>query len=245
MKRLLCVTAHPDDEAGGFGGTLLKYHHAGVETHIVCLTPGQAATHRGGAACDADLAAMRRAEFHRSCSILKVTNGEVLGYPDAGLDRANFYQIVADLVQRIRRLRPQVILTLGMEGAITAHPDHAMAALFATAAFHWAGRSNRFTEQLKGGLEPHRAHKLYHSTANFTLPDRQPVSLAPATAHIEIGPWLEDKIAAFKAHTSQSPLFELFEGNVRKRGTEELFHLAACSQPSEIRRETDLFEGID
>ncbi|HVG91815.1 MAG TPA: PIG-L family deacetylase, partial [Alphaproteobacteria bacterium] len=43
MLRLLCFTAHPDDEAGGFGGTLLRYAERGVETHVICLTPGQAA----------------------------------------------------------------------------------------------------------------------------------------------------------------------------------------------------------
>lgn len=245
MRRLLCITAHPDDEAGGFGGSLLKYRSQGVETFVVCLTPGQAATHRGGAASDAELAAMRRAEFARSCEILKITQGEVLDFADAALDRANFYQVVCELVLRIRRIRPQVILTLGTEGAITAHPDHSMAALFATAAFHWAGRSNRFPEQLGATMNPHRANKLYYSTANFTLPDRQPVSLAPATAHIEVGPWFEQKIAAFKAHTTQKPLFELFETNVRKRGTVELFHLAARNEPGEISRETDLFGGIE
>ncbi|HEU5452919.1 MAG TPA: PIG-L family deacetylase [Terriglobales bacterium] len=245
MRRLLCITAHPDDEAGGFGGSLLKYRSEGVETFVVCLTPGQAATHRGGARSDAELAAMRRQEFARSCEILQISQGEVLDFADAALDRASFYQVVCELALRIRRIRPQVILTLGTEGAITAHPDHSMAALFATAAFHWAGRSNRYPEQLGDKMTPHRANKLYYSTANFVLPERQPVSLAPATAHIEVAPWFEQKIAAFKAHTSQKPLFDLFETNVRKRGTVELFHLAACSEPGEIRRETDLFEGIE
>ena len=245
MQRLLCVTAHPDDEAGGFGGTLLKYHNQGVETFVICLTPGQAATYRGGARSDAELAAMRRQEFARSCDILKITRGEVLDFRDAALDHANFSQVVCELVVRIRHIRPEVILTLGTEGAITAHPDHSMAALFATAAFHWAGHNNRYPEQLNGKVTPHRARKLYYSTANFTLPERQPVSLAPASAHIEVAPWVETKIAAFKAHSSQSPLFQLFETNVRKRGTEELFHLAARSEPSEIARESDLFEGIE
>lgn len=245
MRRLMCITAHPDDEAGGFGGSLLKYRSQGAETFVVCLTPGQAASHRGGARSDAELAAMRRQEFARSCEILKITQGEVLDFPDAALDHANFYQVVCELVLRIRRIRPQVIITMGTEGAITAHPDHSMAALFATAAFHWAGRSNRFAEQLSGTVTPHRAHKLYYSTANFTLPDRQPVALAPATSHIEVAPWFEQKIVAFKAHTSQKPLFDLFEKNVRKRGTVELFHLASRSEPGESARETDLFEGIE
>ena len=60
MLRLMCITAHPDDEAGGFGGSLRLYHERSVETCVVCLTPGQAASHRGGAANDQELAAARR-----------------------------------------------------------------------------------------------------------------------------------------------------------------------------------------
>jgi LmbE family N-acetylglucosaminyl deacetylase len=198
MLRLLCVTAHPDDEAGGFGGTLLLSHQRGIETYVVCLTPGQAATHRGNTRSAEELAAQRRREFQDACRILKITRGEVLDYPDAALDRAEFYRVVEDLVLRIRTIGPQVIITLGPEGAITAHPDHSMASLFATMAFHWAGRANRYVEQLGNGLSPHRAQKLYYSTALFTLPDRQPVSLPPATATIEIGDLLETQDCRFQ-----------------------------------------------
>jgi LmbE family N-acetylglucosaminyl deacetylase len=131
-QRLLCVTAHPDDEAGGFGGSLLLYRERGIETYVICLTPGQAATHRGGHQADADLAAARRKEFAASCEILRVTHGEVLEYPDSRLDRQDMYAVVGQLVHRIRRIRPQVMITFGPEGAITAHPDHSMASIFAT-----------------------------------------------------------------------------------------------------------------
>lgn len=245
MLRMMCVTAHPDDEAGGFGGSLLLYKDRGVETYVVCLTPGQAASHRGGTRSDEELAEKRRQELAASCRMLGVTGCEVLDYPDGRLDRADFYLVVADLALRIRRIRPQVLLTLGPEGAITAHPDHSMASMFATMAFHWAGRENRYPEQLSDGLRPHRTQKLYYSTANFTLPDRPPVSLPPATTVIEIGKFLETKIAAFKAHSSQSPLFPLFENAVRKRGQQEMFHLAATWKPMLLRPETDLFAGVE
>ncbi len=245
MLRMMCVTAHPDDEAGGFGGSLLLYGSRGVETYVVCLTPGQAASHRGGARSDEELSEKRRRELAASCRILKVTGCEVLDYPDGKLDRVDFYAVTGELALRIRRIRPQVLLTLGPEGAITAHPDHSMASIFATMAFHWAGRENRYPEQLSDGLQPHRTQKLYYSTANFTLPDRPPVSLPPATTIIEIGEYLETKITAFKAHTSQAPLFSLFENAVRKRGQQELFHLAATWKPSVLRPEKDLFEGVE
>lgn len=245
MPRLLCFTAHPDDEAGGFGGTLLRYATLGVETHVICLTPGQAATHRGGAKSDEELAAMRRKEFAASCAVLKVTSGTVLDYPDGRLDRQNFHEVVADLTARMRKLRADVVMTLGTEGGVTAHPDHSMAGIFATMAYHWAARSNRFPEQLQDGLSVHQAQKLYYATALFSLADRQPVSLSPSSAVIKLEPQeFETKIAAFKCHTSQAPLFPVFENTMRKRGQLELFHLAAASTPRKAETEMDLFAGI-
>ena len=246
MLRLLCFTAHPDDEAGSFGGSLLRYAERGVETSVICLTSGQAATHRGGARSDEELSAARRLEFDAACKLLKVNRGTVLNYPDGKLDRQDFHAVVADLVRRVRELRPHVVLTMGTEGAITAHPDHSMVAVFATIACHWAGRTNRFPDQLENGLAPHRAQKLYYATALFTMPDRQPVALAPTTAILELSQReIEAKIAAFKLHTSQAPLFGFFEETMRRRGKTEVFHLANAIQPSRMVMETDLFAGIE
>jgi LmbE family N-acetylglucosaminyl deacetylase len=245
MLRLMCITAHPDDEAGGFGGSLCLYQDRGVETSVVCLTPGQAASHRGGAANDQELAALRRKEFAAACRILKVTRGIVLDYPDGQLHRQDVYKVVCDLTLHVRRFRPHVMLTFGPDGSVTGHTDHSMASVFAALAFHWAGRTNRYPDQMGGEITAHRTQKLYFSTVNFTLPDRQPVTLPPATAIIEIGDYLETKIAAFQAHTSQAPLWPLFESHMRGRGRQERFHLAARMTPGLIEPETDLFQGVE
>jgi LmbE family N-acetylglucosaminyl deacetylase len=244
MLRLMCVTAHPDDEAGSFGGTLRLCSDRGIKTCVVCLTPGQAASHRGGAATDQELAAMRRKEFAAACEILKVSQGIVLDYPDGQLHRQDLYKVVCDLTLHIRRFRPHVMLTFGPDGSVTGHTDHSMASVFAALAFHWAGRNNRYPDQIAGDITPHRSQKLYYGTANFTLPDRQPITLPPATAIIEIGDYLETKIAAFKAHTTQQPLWPQFEAHVRRRGRQEMFHLVARVTPGLIEQETDLFAGI-
>src|SRR5580704_19471802 len=106
MRKLLCVTAHPDDEAGAFGGTLLLYAERGVETSVICLTEGTAARNRGTATTNEELAKLRRAEFAASCTLLGIRHGEVFAYSDGKLDHADLYQVVGDLVLRIRRLRP-------------------------------------------------------------------------------------------------------------------------------------------
>lgn len=245
MLRMLCVTAHPDDESASFGGSLLLYHERGVETYITCLTPGTAASHRGGAKTNEELAEMRRKEFAAACAFLHVKRAEVLDYQDGSLDRENLYDMVAVLTQHIRDLRPQVVLTIGAEGGVTAHPDHSMAGIAATLAFHWASRSNRFTDQFALGVKAHQAQKLYYGTNDFTLHDRQPVALPPASTVIDIGMERHArKIEAFKKHTTQSPLFNLFESHTRKREGVELFHLAAWSEMKPMPNETDLFEGV-
>jgi LmbE family N-acetylglucosaminyl deacetylase len=244
MIKILGITAHPDDEVGAFGGSLLLYNSRGVETYVICLTPGQAASNRGNAQSDEELAALRRAEFASSCRILRVTGGKVLDYRDGALDRADFYAVVGDLTRRVREIAPHLIMAMGPEGAVTGHTDHAMASIFATMAFHWAARKDRYPEHFNDGLTAHRAQKLYYSTAPFILPNRPPVSSPPCTATIDIASFMEDKIRAFQAHTTQAPLMSRFGKAMRQFGSRELFHLAAANQPIAMESETDLLSGI-
>ena len=241
----MAITAHPDDESANFGGSLRTYAERGVETCVLCLTPGQAATHRGGAKSDQELAVMRRKEFAAACQILKVSRGLVLEYPDGQLYRQDFYRVVADLTQHVRDFRPQVVLAFGPEGGITAHVDHSMSSLFATLAFEWAGRENRYPDQLGNGRRPHQPQKLYYSTTEVPLLNGPRVSLPPITATIDIGPHLETKIAAFKAHLSQAPLWHFVEDRLQQRSRREQFHLVASSKNGPLTTETDLFAAVD
>jgi LmbE family N-acetylglucosaminyl deacetylase len=244
MLRLLCVTSHPDDEAGAFGGVLARYSDAGVECSVICLTAGERATNRGGAKDEEALKAMRRAEFAESCRYLGVARYQVLDHADGALDRAEFMDVTATLVEEIRTVRPHVVVTFGAEGFVTAHPDHAMTALFTSAAFQWASRSDRFLDQLECGLQPWQAKKLYYVTTEFSLPERPTISLAPVTARISVAPYIERKIEAFARHASQRVLLPLFKHAQQQAGDDELFHLAATAEVTAMAMEMDLFEGI-
>jgi LmbE family N-acetylglucosaminyl deacetylase len=70
------------------------------------------------------------------------------------------------------------------------------------------------------------------------------VSLAPITLSIDIAPYLNAKLAAFRAHETQGPIFPLFEQNVLRQGGKEFFHLAATIAPQAAKQEQDLFEGV-
>ena len=40
-KQILCVVAHPDDEALGIGGTLIKHTNRGDNVNILILSEGE------------------------------------------------------------------------------------------------------------------------------------------------------------------------------------------------------------
>jgi LmbE family N-acetylglucosaminyl deacetylase len=244
MLKLLCVTAHPDDEAGCFGGILAKYSEAGVACSVICLTAGERAANRGGAADDEALKAIRRIEFAHSCHHLGVTHCEVWNYADGALSSADFSEVTGRLVHSIRSFRPHVIVSFGADGYVTAHPDHGMAGLFTSAAFQWAARKTSYADQLRHGLTPWQAKKLYYVTAEFSLAERPPISQAPVTARIAISPYLNRKNEAFARHTSQAPLQPIFENAQEQAGIFELFHLVATSEVTVMEMEHDLFAGI-
>jgi LmbE family N-acetylglucosaminyl deacetylase len=238
--KLLCVTAHPDDECFGFGGALMLAAERGIETSVLCFTDGQAATNRGTATSAAELGQMRRAEFAASCKILNVTHHEVLDYQDGQLEFANFSQAAALLVERIRRTRPDVVLTFGGDGAGNTHADHSMVSFFTTAAFQWAALAKRFP-----ALGPiHIAQRLFYATPSFFFPGRAAPLPAPWTVTLDVSRVQHRKFEAFRAHTSQLPLMERFQSFFEKRASQEYFVLAATPTPQPAQQSTDLFAGL-
>jgi LmbE family N-acetylglucosaminyl deacetylase len=247
--RLMCITAHPDDECGAFGGALMMAHQRGVETTVVCLTEGRAGSHRGNARNDEELAQLRRQEFAAALRVLGVAHGEVLDYPDGGLLRQDFAAVTTVLVERIRRFRPHVVLTFGGDGNVNLHPDHTMVSFFSTAAFHWAGRTNFAPEQLAAGLLPFRAQKLYYAAAPFLAKadpeEARIITLMPASLVFTLGGLKAKKLEAFMQHKTQAGMFAKIKMVFEETGDEEKYLLAATRGLPSSPLETDMFAGIE
>ena len=193
---------------------------------------------------DHELGATRRKELAASCEILGIDRWIVLDYADGQLHRVDLQKVVGDLVRHVREFRPHIVLTFGPEGAVTGHTDHTMASVFATLAYEWAGRNNRYADQLMDGLTPHRAQKLYYATANFVLPDRAPTSPPPSTTTIEIGERVKTKVDAFAEQRHQAPVFPLVRDRFYLVGRGGVSS-AAMSKPGIVGVETDLLDGIE
>jgi LmbE family N-acetylglucosaminyl deacetylase len=236
----MCVVAHPDDECFAFGGALALAADRGIETYVICLTDGQAASNRGSAATGEALGAMRREEFRRSCEVLGVTHNELMDYQDGQLEFVEFPVAAGRLVERMRRFKPDVVLTFGGDGGQNTHADHMMASMLTTAAFHWAWQTKRYPD----AGAPHKAQRLYYVTANFHIPGRLPAMTMPWTVTLDIRSVRERKTEAFRQHVSQAPLMEKTKEMFERYGAEEFYALVATPDPQPARQETDLFAGL-
>ena len=236
----MCVVAHPDDECFGFGGALALAGKRGVRTYVVCLTDGQAATHRGDAGCGAALGAMRRDEFHASCRVLGVTEEELLDFHDGQIEHVDFPAVAGCLVERMRRFQPDVVLTFGPEGGLNTHPDHMMVSMLTSAAFHWSGRVKRYPDA-GPVFQPRR---LFYLSTNFFIPGRQPPLPCPWTVTLDIQDVRDLKHEAFRQHRSQAPLMEETRPLFEQYGAQEFYTLAAAPEPLAARPSSDLFAGL-
>ena len=238
--RLLCVVAHPDDECFAFGGALALAAAAGAVTRVVCLTDGQAATNRGGAEDDAELGAMRREEFSRSCEVLGAHEHELLDLQDGQLEHSTLHELGGRIVTQIRRFKPHVVLTFGGEGALNNHPDHTAVSAATTAAFHWSGNEKRFPERDPAW----RPQRLFYLTYNFSLPDRPAPMVAPWTCVLDVREVIPVKKKAFEQHASQAPLMDRARLVFEEHGEEERYVLAYTRDPQPATQITNLFAGV-
>jgi len=220
---------------------------AGAETYVLCFTDGQAGHFRAGATADADLGKLRRAEMDAASALLGVTEHEVLDFPDGELAQQNFEKMVQIVVEKIRRWRPQVVLTFGSDGGVNLHKDHTMVSMVATAAFHWASRGELFPDA--GPV--HAAQKLYWvSTPFVSVRDRPELTRTAATVPWTLTLELNDNLAnrkleAFKKHSSQQGVLQRISDQVRNVMKTERYLLVAKRGIGRVEGDADLWDGVE
>lgn len=112
--RVLVLAPHPDDEAIGCGGLILRLLQAGSAVRVVLVTDGGGAGDLPPAA-----AAQRQQEFRASLARLGVQEHRMLGFPDGGLvAAAPLFEAVRAEVQAFA---PQWVVG---PSAADAHRDH-------------------------------------------------------------------------------------------------------------------------
>ena len=116
MSRILVLAPHPDDEAIGCGGALLKHAKARDEVHVVFLTSGEKGGHGRS---EAETIRVREREARSAAKILGVRHLEFWREADGNIRATR--AAVGKLRAKLKAFRPDVIyITHDKE----MHPDH-------------------------------------------------------------------------------------------------------------------------
>ena len=125
VRRVLIVTAHPDDVDFGAAGSVARWTSEGAEVAYCVVTNGEAGGFDDRATRD-EVPAMRQAEQRAAAAVVGVSDVTFLGHPDGQLVAT--IALRRDITRVIRRVRPQRVVCQSpqrMWGRIFAsHPDH-------------------------------------------------------------------------------------------------------------------------
>lgn len=192
-KRVLIVTAHPDDVDFGAAGTVANWTDAGVEVAYCIVTDGDA----GGfdpSVPRGNIAGIRRTEQIAAAKELGVDEVRFLGYPDGRLEVS--LDLRRDISREVRRWRPDVVVTQSPQrdfrSVYGSHPDHLAAGEAAICAVYPDSRNPFvFTALLDEGFEPHTVRQVWVMSAQ--APNR----------FVDTTQQFDRKIAALLRHESQ------------------------------------------
>jgi LmbE family N-acetylglucosaminyl deacetylase len=256
---------------------LAKYSDSGVRTVLTYCTRGEA-----GDILNPEFVApepglsiteIRAIELEKAVQVLDVGSVHYLGYRDSGMAgtpendhprafaRADKQEATARLVEIIRRVRPQVIVTYNEKGTYL-HPDHIMANRITRRAFDAAGDRDYPTGN---GFEPWQPSRLYYTampmermrrlhrlfTDQGQEPGFDPEVLGTAeekiSAVIDVREFIPRKLKALNCHQSQMNPNGLFRRMPEKIRTEAIgYEHFECVQgcPPVNGKQSDLFAGL-
>ena len=234
---MVLVHAHPDDESISTGATMARYAADGCHVTLVTCTLGEEGEIHVPElaqleAAQADqLGGYRIAELDRACTALGVTDHRFLGgggrYRDSGMMgmpanehprsfwRADLDEAAGHLVEVLREIRPQVLVTYDANG-FYGHPDHIQAHRvamrgaelaaregFGPAKIYWNGLPKSV---LEAGIEAF-AESSENPFAEISTIEDFPFGTPDSeiAARIDGTDYADAKVAALRAHATQIP----------------------------------------
>ena len=229
---ILAIFAHPDDVELTVGGTMLKMKSLGYRTGALDVTRGEMGT-RG-------TVEGRAAEAEDAARILKLDIRDNLGLPDGHVFVTDIERTA--MVKALRRLKPKVILTHQIGDP---HPDHDHIAQLVreSARLSSMKRYDEETGDEKIAV-PHVAHNIFsrHVEPSFI---------------VDISDFLDEKMAAIKAHRSQFHDPDSTEPETRLTAKDFLYELenrsryfgsligVAAGEPFYVREALNIDDPVD
>lgn len=187
-RHVLVIFPHPDDEAFGVSGTISLHIENGTPVTYACLTLGEMGRNMGNPpfANRETLPKIRRKELEAAANVLGIQDLRMLGYRDKTVEFEDEELLANRLGAIIGEVSPSLIITFYPGYAV--HPDHD-----ATGA-----AVIRAVKELPAGKRPKVHCVAFSNNCEEEIGQADVVNDVSAVA--------DRKIAAIKAHTSQTQL---------------------------------------
>jgi LmbE family N-acetylglucosaminyl deacetylase len=165
--RIMQAVAHPDDEDGGL--LTLEARGKGAAVLLFTVTRGEGGQNKFGAESSDELGILRTLELLEADKYYGVeqrfSHVVDFGFSKTAEETFNKWHghdpALGDLVRAIRIFRPDVLTSRFSGTKRDGHGNHEASGVLTREAFRAAADPNRFPEQIKEGLLPWQAKKLY------------------------------------------------------------------------------------
>jgi len=165
--RIMQVVAHPDDEDGGL--LTLEARGKGASVLLFTVTRGEGGQNKFGTESSDELGILRTLELLEADKYYGVeqrfSHVVDFGFSKTAEETFNKWHGhdvgLADVVRAIRIFRPDVLTSRFSGTKRDGHGNHEASGVLTLEAFRAAADPNKFPEQIKEGLLPWQAKKLY------------------------------------------------------------------------------------
>lgn len=217
-ENILCVIAHPDDEAFGPSGTLAlmaKKH----DVHILCVTDGASDVrfHPMGE----KLAEIRSQELQASARAIGAKTVHFLGYKDGSLCNNLYHEIAEKIDNLCDVLNISLLITQEPRG-VSGHLDHVAVSMITTFIYERRPSIKAvwyycITKEVRASIPTY----FIHFPDGY---DRKEIDLV-----VDISGVIPQKIAAIKCHASQSKDVDRILSRMPNFPKEECFFIRSRS----------------
>jgi LmbE family N-acetylglucosaminyl deacetylase len=179
----------------------------GVRVTLLTATRGEAGDCGDPPLCrPEELPAMREGELNCACAVLGIEPPRILDYQDGHLSEVDPEQLTAHILQAIREVHPQVMLSFGPDG-LSGHPDHVTIGRCAAEAF-------RRAEQVAALYTVAIPHSL---AERLGIEGVRPVPHESIALAVDVSSAWETKLAAIRCHATQLSSSPMMHAPVEKQ----------------------------
>ncbi len=219
-QNIVCIFAHPDDEAFGPGGMIAKWAQTN-NVYLICVTDGSNPN-----AHIKDLANIRNEELNISAKILGIKKIFFLGFCDGELKNNIYHKVAKDIENILKELKPSVLLTFEMRG-VSGHIDHVLVSLVSTYLFE----KLKFIKKIYYYAELKLISKLMK---NYFIYFPEGYDKAEVDLVENVSSVIDIKIKAIKSHISQTKDMGLILKKFKYLPAEEYFFVKEKNLKSKL-----------